>query len=74
MASFDPRPACAPHHFEISCDAHGHWRVRDEAGLVGGVFTTRKDALRFALREVAGDAAYVHVLAEPALAADQEGG
>lgn len=73
MASFDPRPACGPHHFEVSCDAHGRWRVRDRAGLVGGVFLTRKDAIRFALGEAAGDPACVHVLAEPALAADDGG-
>jgi hypothetical protein len=73
MASFDPRPACAPHHFDISCDGRGHWVVRDEAGLVGGVFMTRKDALRFALGEVAGDLAYVHLRAGPALATNDGG-
>jgi hypothetical protein len=68
MASFDPRPACAPHHFVISSDARGHWVVRDTEGLVGGVFLTRRDAVRFALGEVAGDPDYVHILPEPALA------
>jgi hypothetical protein len=73
MASFDPRQACAPHHFEILRDTKGHWVVRDREGLVGGVFLTRKDAVRFALGEVAGDAAYVHVCAEPALAGGEGG-
>ncbi|HZU91647.1 MAG TPA: hypothetical protein VE993_20510 [Stellaceae bacterium] len=65
MARFDPRPACAPHHFEIACDARGRWVVRDREGLVGGVFLTRRDAVRFALGEVAGDAAYVHIRTAP---------
>ena len=68
MASFDPRPACVPHHFAVSRNGQGRWVVRDREGLVGGVFLTRKDAVRFALGEVAGDLAYVHVDAEPALA------
>ena len=66
MASFDPRPACAPHHFEITREARGRWLVHDKEGLVGGVFLTRQDATRFALGEVAGDPSYVHVLAKPA--------
>lgn len=72
MAIVDPRPARAPHRFEITCDAQGHWRVRDQEGLVGGVFLTRKDALRFALGEAAGDPADVRVLAGPALAAGED--
>ena len=73
MASFDPRPLCVPHHFEIARDRRGHWVVHDREGLVGGVFLTRKDALRFALGEVAGDPAYVHVCGEPALAPGEGG-
>src|SRR5271165_4878279 len=43
-------------------DARGHWVAKDTEGLIGGVFRTRKDALRFALFEVAGDSACVRVL------------
>jgi hypothetical protein len=70
VESFDPRPAGAPHHFEICCGTRGHWIVRDQAGLVGGVFVTRRDAIRFALGEAAGDPACIHLRAEPPPAAD----
>lgn len=68
MASFDPRPAWVPHHFEVSRDGQGRWVVRDREGLVGGVFLTCEGARRFALGEAGGDPAYVHLCAEPALA------
>lgn len=70
MARCDPRRV-SEHHFEISRDGHGRWIVSDAEGLVGGVFLSRKDALRFALRETDGDAECVHVAAEPALAAGE---
>jgi hypothetical protein len=69
-AGCDRRPAFAPHRFEISRDARGHWVVDDGEGLVGGVFVTCKDALRFALGEAGGDPAHVHVRADPAVAGD----
>lgn len=70
MGRFGP-VRTSDHHFEISPDGHGRWIVSDTEGLVGGVFLTCKDALRFALREAEGDAGCVRVAAEPALA---EGG
>jgi hypothetical protein len=48
MSSFAPRPVLAPHHFEIAENGRGYWVARDREGLIGGVFRTKKDALRFA--------------------------
>jgi hypothetical protein len=64
MSPFQPRRAATPHHFEIAEDGHGHWMATDTEGLIGGVFRTRKDALRFALFEAEGDPACVCVLPE----------
>lgn len=62
MSSFAPRVALTPHHFEIAENRQGYWVAQDQEGLVGGVFRTQKDALRFALFEAAGDSACVRVL------------
>jgi hypothetical protein len=62
MSQFAPQAASTPHHFEIAENARGYWVAKDKEGLIGGVFRTQKDALRFALFEVAGDSAYVRVL------------
>jgi hypothetical protein len=62
MSSFAPQTVFTPHHFEISENARGYWVAKDQEGLIGGVFRTQKDALRFALFEVAGNSAYVRVL------------
>ena len=62
MSSFAPVPALAPHHFEIVENGRGYWVATDKEGLIGGVFRTQKDALRFALFEVGGNSASVHVL------------
>jgi hypothetical protein len=61
MPSFAPRLILAPHHFEIAQNRRGYWVAKDKEGLIGGVFRTQKDALRFALFEVAGDSACVRV-------------
>jgi hypothetical protein len=60
MADFAPRRVCQAHHFDIQHDRHGHWIARDRDGLSGGTFLSRRDAIRFALFETGGDAAYVH--------------
>jgi hypothetical protein len=62
MSSFAPQAVFTPHHFEITEDERGYWVAKDKEGLVGGVFRSRKDALRFALFEVDGDSACVRVL------------
>jgi hypothetical protein len=62
MSSFAPQAVLTPHHFEIAENARGYWVAKDKEGLIGGVFRTQKDALRFALFEVAGNRAYVRVL------------
>ena len=50
------------HHFEIAENGRGYWVAQDREGLIGGVFRTQKDALRFALFEAAGDSACVRML------------
>jgi hypothetical protein len=35
----------------IGTDSRGHWVVRDQAGLCGGLFVDRSEALRFAMLE-----------------------
>jgi hypothetical protein len=50
--------------FTIRRDPRGRWIASESRGLLGGVFLSCKEALRFALYEADGDAARVHV--EPA--------
>jgi len=47
--------------FTIRRDQRGRWIARETHGLLGGVFISCKEALRFALYEADGDAARVHV-------------
>jgi hypothetical protein len=49
-----------PHQFDIARGGHGLWRVEDREGLIGGIFRTRKDAMRFALGETDGDRTCIH--------------
>lgn len=37
--------------FQIGMDRCGHWVVRDERGLRGGLFVDRAQAIRFAMLE-----------------------
>jgi hypothetical protein len=62
MSNFAPRAVFTPHHFEIAENARGYWVAKDKEGLIGGLFRTQKDAVRFALFEVAGDSTCVRVL------------
>ena len=62
MSSVAHFPVSTPHHFEIAQNGRGYWVAQDSEGLIGGVFRTEKDALRFALFEVGGDSACVRVL------------
>jgi hypothetical protein len=64
MATFAPITVPTRHRSEIAQDRCGLWRARDEDGLIGGIFRTRKDALRFASFEAGGDSASVYVLPE----------
>src|SRR5947209_19208939 len=61
MTSFAPTAALTLHHFEVSENGRGYWVAKDKEGLIGGVFRTQKDALRFALFEAGGDSACVQV-------------
>ena len=62
MTIFAPINVPTPYIFEIALDKRRLWRVRDEGGLVGGVFLTQQDAVRFALFEANGDLSHVRVL------------
>jgi hypothetical protein len=62
MSSIAHLPVSTPHHFEILQNGQGYWVAKDIEGLIGGVFRTEKDALRFALFEVGGDRTCVRVL------------
>ena len=64
MPAFAPQFVCSPYDFDIKPSPHGCWTVRDRAGHTGGTFFTREAAVRFALFEVGGDSAGVHVLRE----------
>jgi hypothetical protein len=35
----------------VGKDSHGHWVVRDQSGLRGGLFVNRAEALKFAMFE-----------------------
>jgi hypothetical protein len=61
MSSFSPLAVHNQHHFEVSENGRGYWIAQDKEGLIGGVFRTRRDAIRFALFEAAGDSASVQV-------------
>jgi hypothetical protein len=37
--------------FRIGRDSHGHWVVRDQQGLRGGLFVGKAEALKFAMFE-----------------------
>jgi hypothetical protein len=63
MIAFAPRAAVVPHHFEVAENDRGYWVASEQDGLVGGVFRTQKDALRFAVFEAGGDSACVRLLA-----------
>jgi hypothetical protein len=61
MTNFDPHPVASSLHFYILPDHRGHWIVRERSDLAGGVFSTRKGAIRFALSETGGDASQLEV-------------
>jgi hypothetical protein len=67
MSSFAPAAVLALHHFEVSENGRGYWVAKDREGLIGGVFRTQKDALRFALFEAAGDGACVKLISSARL-------
>ena len=45
------RPQSRSSLFFIGTDRRGNWVVRDQAGLCGGLFVNRSEALRFAMLE-----------------------
>ena len=47
----DVEPPSKNHLFMIGRNSRGNWVVRDQAGLRGGLFIDRTEALRFALFE-----------------------
>ena len=47
-----PSPSCSKTSlFLVGKDSHGRWVVRDEAGLCGGLFVDRAQAVKFAMFE-----------------------
>jgi hypothetical protein len=50
----------APYEFDIARAGTCLWRVDERHGLVGGMFRTRKAALRFALSEADGNRRCIH--------------
>ncbi len=44
---------CEPLCFVLGRDHDGHWVVRETHGLCGGVFTSERDAIRYAKFEAA---------------------
>jgi hypothetical protein len=62
MSSFALLRVSTPHRFEIARNGRGYWVAKDKEGLIGGIFRTQKDALRFASFEVRGDSVYVQIL------------
>lgn len=47
--------------FTIWRDERGRWIAHETRGLVGGLFVSRKEAVRFALHEAYGDRQRIHV-------------
>ena len=55
-------------HFDIARSGGGIWRVQDREGMIGGIFRTREDAVRFAMFEADWDRRRVHFLRTEAAA------
>jgi len=70
MTDFVPRPVTTSYDFDIEHDRLGRWTARDRGGLTGGMFLTRKAALRFALAETGGDHRHVHLVRARRLAGE----
>lgn len=67
MLRFDPMPARrTSYEFTIRRNPGGCWLAEEKHGLLGGIFVTRKAAVRFALRETDRDADRVHIEPAPA--------
>lgn len=49
-ANVEP-PSCQ-NHVLIGRDSQGHWVVKDEKGLHGGIFADRVQALKFAMHDL----------------------
>ena len=45
------RGECVGAHFRVFADGHGHWCADKDDGTVGGIFSNREVAIRFARRE-----------------------
>jgi len=58
-----PKPE--PREFTICRNQHGRWLAIEDHGLLGGVFTNRKAAERFALDEAGGDPHRVYIVPAP---------
>ena len=60
MPNFAPLLVPSPYDFQIEKDGLGNWVVCERDDRSGGVFFTRKEAIRYALFEAGGDLSRVH--------------
>lgn len=50
-----------PARFTVGRDHHGWWVVRDDAGLIGGLFCTQEAAVHFAQDQCARSASALRI-------------
>jgi hypothetical protein len=60
MSNFAPLLVPSPYDFQIENDGLGNWIVRERDDRAGGVFFSRKEAIRYALFEAGSDPSRVH--------------
>jgi hypothetical protein len=65
--------ASSPPRFLIGRDCRGRWVAQDERGLCGGLFVSRVEAVRFAMRET-GRRPRAVIMAAGLLELDMAGG
>jgi hypothetical protein len=65
MTTFAPSRRGPSSRFVIGKDAHGRWAALAEDGLAAGLFTNRKDAIRYARIEAGRQPREVRFAADP---------
>jgi hypothetical protein len=68
----EPPSSDRTHVFMVGQDSHGNWVVRDQAGLRGGLFVGRAEALRY-IQDEAGNRPRAIVLVNGAFELDTSG-
>lgn len=59
MTYLAPLSPAEARQFVVVRNAHGYWVARDTHGLIEGVFTDRREAIRFALFEASDRSAVI---------------